>query len=93
VDEIVRNMQSSPQEVEGDRLCSLRVRMGMAGCLIACNCRNQRVLLPKLPSDRRTGYTWALRNLRLRCCNASASLSPDPFGGGRLLHQGEESAA
>ena len=35
MDEIVRNMQSSPQEVEGDRLHSLRVRMGMAGCLMA----------------------------------------------------------
>jgi hypothetical protein len=93
VDEIVRNMQISPQEVEGDRLRSLRVRMGMAGGLIACNCRNQRVLLRELQPDRRTGRTRALRNLRLRCCNASASLSPDPFGGGRLLHQGEESAA
>jgi hypothetical protein len=92
VDEIVRNMQSSPQEVEGDRLHYLQVRMGMAG-LIDCNCRNQRVLLPELPPDRRAGYTWAVRNLRLRCCNASASLSPDPFSGGRLLHQGEESAA
>jgi hypothetical protein len=93
VDEIVRNMQSGPQEVESARLRSLRLRMGMAGCLIACNCRNQRVLLRELPPDRRAGHTWAVRNLRLRCCNASASLSTDPFGGGRLLHQGEESAA
>jgi hypothetical protein len=48
VDEIVRNMQISPQEVEVDRFPSLRVRMGMAG-LIDCNCRNQRVLLRELP--------------------------------------------
>jgi hypothetical protein len=93
VDEILRNMQSTPQKVEGVRLRSLRVRMGMAGCLIACSCGNQRVFLPELPPDRRAGHTWAVRDLRLRCCNASASLSPDPFGGGRLLHQGEESAA
>jgi hypothetical protein len=93
VDEIVRNMQSTPQEVEGDRLHSLRVRMGMAGCLIACNCRNQRVLLRELPPDRRAGHTWAVRNLRLRCCNASASLSPDLFDGGRLLGSGRRSSA
>jgi len=92
VDEIVRNMQSSPQEVEGDRLHSLRVRMGMAE-LIDCNCRNQRILLLELLPDRRAEHAWALRNLRLRCCNASASLSNGPFGSGRLLHQGEESAA
>jgi len=89
----MRNLQSTPQKVEGDRLRTLRVRMGMAGCLIGCNRRYQRVLLRELPPDRRAGHTWALRNLRLRCRNASASLSPDPFGGGRLLHQGEESAA
>jgi len=92
VDEIVRDMQSSPQEVEGDRLHSLRVRMGMAGCLIACNCPNQRVLLRELPPDRGAGHPRAVRNLRLRCGNASASLSPDYFDGGRLLHQGEEGA-
>jgi hypothetical protein len=93
VDEIVRNMQISPQKIEGDGLRSLRVRMGMAAWLIACNCRNQRIFLRELPPDRKAGHTWAVRNLRLRCCNASASLSPDPFGGGRLLPQGEESAA
>ncbi len=93
MDEIVRNMQSTPQKVEGGRLRSLRVRMGMAESLIACNCRNQRVLLRELRPDRRAGHTWAVRNLRIRCCNASASLPPDPFGGGRLLHRGEESAA
>jgi hypothetical protein len=82
VDEMVRN-----------RLRSLRVRMGMAGSLIAGNGRNQRVLLPELPSDRRTGYAWAVRNMRLRCCNASAWLSPDLFGRGRLLYQGEADPA
>jgi hypothetical protein len=30
VDEIVRNMQSAPQEIEGDGFRSLRLRMGMA---------------------------------------------------------------
>jgi len=35
VDEILRNMQSSPQEVEGGRLRSLRMWLGMAGCLMA----------------------------------------------------------
>jgi hypothetical protein len=92
VDEIVRNMQSTAQKVEGDRFRSLRVRMGMAE-LIDCKCRNQRVLLRELPPDRRAGPSWAVRNLRLRCCNASASLSHGPFGSGRLLRQGEECAA
>ena len=60
--------------------------------LDASNGRNQRVLLLELPLDWRAGPAWTLRSLRLRCGDASASLSAEPFGSGRV-HQGEEAAA